>query len=424
MSTVQELGDWIKGLPWWAGLLLILIGGIVGYVGLDLARGGNGQDQASGKGFSAPGWLIVLLVGVILAVAGVVALVSTPENSADDGDESSESIGNDDGGRDAASDAEDAGSDEVVRPGDPVVVLLSGESGLYQRGFFTPTGLIVTPTQVSFADEIPVRWRVDGVEFEAQARLLSVGEANPELSLLELVSGDGAPLVDFAMSNGSALRNGDPVTGWLSPTTSTTGTVTDQRTLSLEVDPLFAGQDIGERLNEFERSSVLCFRGAQNTVGLDDLCQGVAETFAGEVLEEFVGLASDPTEQVNAALALIAGSVYDATEQALVTTDTSTALAAATAAVQLGFDDLIIVSYGDTTGEVAQLVTAGDIDLLVPQRSDSGLIEFTPIASATDIGIPVRDGDERVVAIVLSRTASATFGLPIEAARDNFPESF
>ena len=57
-----------------------------------------------------------------------------------------------------------------------------------------------------------------------------------------------------------------------------------------------AGQGAGERFNELGATKILCGRQEESNVALEERCDGLADTFAGEVISEFVGLDADQTE--------------------------------------------------------------------------------------------------------------------------------
>jgi len=70
-------------------------------------------------------------------------------------------------------------------------------------------------------------------------------------------------------------------------------------------DEIVAGQGAGERFNELGVTTILCGRQEQTNIALEERCEGLAETFEGEVISEFVGLDADPTEQENQISALL-----------------------------------------------------------------------------------------------------------------------
>ena len=70
-------------------------------------------------------------------------------------------------------------------------------------------------------------------------------------------------------------------------------------------DEIVAGQGAGENFNELGVTKILCARQEQTNIALEERCNGLAETFSGEVVSEFVGLDADPTEQENQIAALL-----------------------------------------------------------------------------------------------------------------------
>jgi simple sugar transport system substrate-binding protein len=66
-----------------------------------------------------------------------------------------------------------------------------------------------------------------------------------------------------------------------------------------------AGQGAGERFNEAGATKILCGIQEQDNVALSERCEGVADTFSGEVVASFMDLDADQTAQeaaINAAL--------------------------------------------------------------------------------------------------------------------------
>ena len=68
-----------------------------------------------------------------------------------------------------------------------------------------------------------------------------------------------------------------------------------------------AGQGAGERFNELGATKILCGRQEESNVALEERCDGLADSFSGEVISEFVGLDADQTEQQNTIAAALAG---------------------------------------------------------------------------------------------------------------------
>ncbi len=74
-----------------------------------------------------------------------------------------------------------------------------------------------------------------------------------------------------------------------------------------------AGNGAGERFNALGVSHVLCARQEQSNVGLEERCEGLAETFNGEVSSEFGGLDQDvPAQEATIAAILAADPSIDA----------------------------------------------------------------------------------------------------------------
>ncbi len=66
-----------------------------------------------------------------------------------------------------------------------------------------------------------------------------------------------------------------------------------------------AGQGAGQRFNDAGATKILCGIQEQDNVALGERCDGVADTFTGEVVAQFMGLDADQTAQeaaINAAL--------------------------------------------------------------------------------------------------------------------------
>ncbi|WP_394932378.1 substrate-binding domain-containing protein [uncultured Ilumatobacter sp.] len=69
---------------------------------------------------------------------------------------------------------------------------------------------------------------------------------------------------------------------------------------------VIAGNGAGQRFNDAGATKILCGQQEQGNVALTERCEGLAETFSGEVVIEFMGLDADTSEQqntINAALA-------------------------------------------------------------------------------------------------------------------------
>jgi simple sugar transport system substrate-binding protein len=124
-----------------------------------------------------------------------------------------------------------------------------------------------------------------------------------------------------------------------------------------------AGNGAGERFNALGATKVLCAFQEQSNVGLEERCQGLEETFDGEVVVEFAGLDADQTEQQNTLSALLSA---DDSIDAVLGTGPVVAVSALRASQDLGKD--IFIGGFDITPEIIDAIEAGDIDFTVDQQ--------------------------------------------------------
>ncbi len=124
-----------------------------------------------------------------------------------------------------------------------------------------------------------------------------------------------------------------------------------------------AGQGAGLRFNALGATTVLCGRQEQSNVGLEERCGGLAETFSGTVIDEFVGLDADQTEQINGIKAVLeANPEIDG----FLGVGPVIAMSGLAAAQDLGRD--LIVGGFDMTPELLDAIEAGDIAFTVDQQ--------------------------------------------------------
>ena len=128
-------------------------------------------------------------------------------------------------------------------------------------------------------------------------------------------------------------------------------------------DEIVAGQGAGERFNELGVTTILCGRQEQTNVALEERCEGLAETFEGEVISEFVGLDADPTEQENQIAAqLQANPEIDA----FMGTGPNLPLRAIAAAESAG-RELQIAGF-DISPDLLPAIESGDVAFTVDQQ--------------------------------------------------------
>jgi simple sugar transport system substrate-binding protein len=124
-----------------------------------------------------------------------------------------------------------------------------------------------------------------------------------------------------------------------------------------------AGNGAGERFNALGATKVLCGIQEQSNVALEERCQGLAETFDGEVVPQFMGLDADQTAQqqtINAAMSA------DPTIDGFMGTGPVIAMSGLRAAQDLGLS--IPVGGFDITPEIIDAIEAGDVAFTVDQQ--------------------------------------------------------
>lgn len=129
-------------------------------------------------------------------------------------------------------------------------------------------------------------------------------------------------------------------------------------------DEIIAGQGAGERFNELGATKVLCGRQEESNVALEERCNGVAETFSGEVVSEFVGLDADQTEQTNSISAVLAA---DPDIDGFIGTGPVIAMSGLSAVNDSGREFAGLGGF-DITPELLGEIDAGNIDFTVDQQ--------------------------------------------------------
>ena len=126
---------------------------------------------------------------------------------------------------------------------------------------------------------------------------------------------------------------------------------------------IVAGNGAGERLNALGATKVLCARQEQSNIGLEQRCEGLTETFGGEVVSEFIGLDVDPGEQEATIAAMLAA---DPDIDAVLGTGPNVPLRAVAAGTSAGRE--LIIGGFDISTDVISAIEAGDIAFTVDQQ--------------------------------------------------------
>ncbi len=126
---------------------------------------------------------------------------------------------------------------------------------------------------------------------------------------------------------------------------------------------VIAGNGAGERFNALGATKILCGIQEQSNVALEERCQGLAETFSGEVVAQFMGLDADQTEQQNT---ISAAMQADPTIDGFMGVGPVIAMSGLRAAQDLGLS--IPVGGFDITPEIIDAIEAGDVAFTVDQQ--------------------------------------------------------
>lgn len=124
-----------------------------------------------------------------------------------------------------------------------------------------------------------------------------------------------------------------------------------------------AGNGAGLRFNDLGATKVLCAQQEQGNVGLEERCQGLGETFSGEVDTQFVGPDTNPEEQINTIAAALAA---DPDINAVFGVGPIVAFRAVDACQQAGRD--CSIGGVDNSEDVTAAIESGDIDFTIDQQ--------------------------------------------------------
>ncbi len=128
-------------------------------------------------------------------------------------------------------------------------------------------------------------------------------------------------------------------------------------------DEIIAGRGAGERFNESGATKILCGMQEQSNVALEERCAGLAETFSGEVIIEFVGLDADQTGQQNN---IKAAMEADPDIDGFMGTGPVIAMSGLNASKDIGRDATI--AGFDLTPELLDAIEAGEVAFTVDQQ--------------------------------------------------------
>jgi simple sugar transport system substrate-binding protein len=124
-----------------------------------------------------------------------------------------------------------------------------------------------------------------------------------------------------------------------------------------------AGNGAGLRFNAAGATKVLCAQQEQGNVGLTERCDGLAESFDGEVVTAFMGLDADTAEQQNTINATLAA---DPDIDGILGVGPVITMSALRAAEDLGRD--VTIGGFDMTPDLLAAIEAGDVAFTVDQQ--------------------------------------------------------
>ncbi len=124
-----------------------------------------------------------------------------------------------------------------------------------------------------------------------------------------------------------------------------------------------AGRGAGLRFNDLGATKVLCAQQEQGNVGLEERCQGLEETFNGEVVTRFVGGDTEPETQINTILAELQA---DTDINAVFGVGPIVAFRAVDACQQAGRD--CSIGGVDNSEDVTREIESGNINFTIDQQ--------------------------------------------------------
>ena len=316
----------------------------------------------------------------VLASVAALAMIAGACSSDDDGDADDASASEADSGDDASAsegDADEGGDDASASEGDADEGGddASASEGAAEELDQTQSGDI-TLHMITHSDGGPF-WSVVKRGQEAACSDLGV-----DCVWLESVNDPGVQvqLIEQAVSEGSSgiaasLPSPDQLVG---PLQAAVGEGIPVITLNSGVNQyqdigalthvgqteFIAGQGAGNRFNDLGATKILCGRQEESNVALEERCDGLADTFSGEVISEFVGPDADQTAQQNA---IAAAFQADPDIDGFMGTGPVIAVSGLNAANDLGLS-LAGVAGFDITPEIITAIDAGEIAFTVDQQ--------------------------------------------------------
>lgn len=126
---------------------------------------------------------------------------------------------------------------------------------------------------------------------------------------------------------------------------------------------VIAGNGAGERFNALGATKILCGMQEQSNVALEERCAGLAETFNGTVITEFVGLDADQTSQQNT---IKAAMEADPDIDGFLGTGPVIAISGLNASEEIGRN--AVIAGFDITPELIDAIEGGTVAFTIDQQ--------------------------------------------------------
>ncbi|MDH3299798.1 MAG: substrate-binding domain-containing protein [Acidimicrobiia bacterium] len=297
----------------------------------------------------------------LLALLFAFTLIASACGGSDEGDEGASTDESSESTDDAATDDSESGDEAADESGDESVDLTQGGD--------------LTFHMITHSDDGPF-WSVVKRGFDAACADVGVncvwlaGNNDPGKMVTDIQTAIGEGSSGIAAS----LPSPDQLVGPLQeavaagiPVYTINSGVNDYQdigaTTHVGQTEVIAGNGAGERFNDAGATKILCGRQEESNVALEERCDGLAETFGGDVISEFVGLDADQTAQINGIKAVLeANPDIDG----FMGTGPVIAMSGLTAAQELGRD--LTVGGFDITPELIDAIEAGDVAFTVDQQ--------------------------------------------------------
>jgi len=280
---------------------------------------------------------------------------STADAGGDDGGEETADAGGDDGGEDTADAGGDDGGEDTVdasQGSDLTFHMITHSDG-------GPFWSVVKRGQEAACADLGI----DCVWAE------SVNDPGVQVQLIETAISEGVDGIAASLPSPDQLIGPlqDAVGQGIPVITLNSGSNDYQEIGALThvgQTEFIAGQGAGARFNDLGATKILCGRQEESNVALEERCDGLADTFSGEVVSEFVGPDQDQTAQQNAiAAALQADPAIDG----FMGTGPVIAVSGLNASKDTG-TELAGVAGFDITPEIISAIDAGEIAFTIDQQ--------------------------------------------------------